>query len=433
MHLLADRLPVAELIGLLVDRLDWRAVMASSHSRLWRNLDKLVDDAQVSELVNVNAFLEYLGVLREGEGRAVADAAGGGGGRRLRGMPSAKGVECGWGVVVDASRSSRQRSQCVYLMEEIGAAAAMDRVEDKPLVYRLARALDAKQSQAEEDRLLYVAATRARERLIISGHLSESRGSYKANGWMKETLELFDLDPKKLVDGAGSEMLLDLPGGERLRAWADPGSSPLEWVNKGTSTAWPDSAETPLFHVASVIQREQADSELDEEPERSWRATGLGRKAPATAAQQRERGPGQLGGSDTGTEQFEHPAGNEKEVGAVYKAILFRRFQTVINGLSFRAHPGNSDNIGLNEGKEIIQGDIPEGDRKIVEHSQQSQIEKQGSSIHGKWSVLWLCPVIQPWPVMAAKWPWPVTIVCERPIFDSAHDYDSAHIAGPHG
>ncbi|MCH8876830.1 MAG: UvrD-helicase domain-containing protein [Chloroflexi bacterium] len=283
MHLLADRLPVAELIGLLVDRLDWRAVMASSHSRLWRNLDKLVDDAQVSELVNVNAFLEYLGVLREVGAREGEAPAGEGGALQLMTIHKAKGLEFDLVVLADASRSSPQRSQSVYLMDEIGAAAAMDRVEDKPLVYRLARALDAKQSQAEEDRLLYVAATRARERLIISGHLSESRGSYKANGWMKETLELFDLDPKKLVDGAGSEMLLDLPGGERLRAWADPGSSPLEWVNKGTSTAWPDSAETPLFHVASVIQREQADSELDAEPERSWRATGSGRKAPATA------------------------------------------------------------------------------------------------------------------------------------------------------
>jgi ATP-dependent exoDNAse (exonuclease V) beta subunit len=130
---------------------------------------------------------------------------------------------------------------------------------------------------------LYVAATRARERLIISGHLSESRGTYKANGWMKRTLELFDLDPKLLVDGAGSEILQDLPSGERLRAWADAGSAPLKWESKGTSTAWPDSSEPPLFQVASVIRQEEADHELDEEPERFWRATGSGRKAPATA------------------------------------------------------------------------------------------------------------------------------------------------------
>jgi ATP-dependent helicase/nuclease subunit A len=169
-------------------------------------------------------------------------------------------------------------------MKEIGVAAAMDRVEKVPLAYRMARALDADQSKAEEGRLLYVAATRARERLIVSGHLSQNRGNYRAAGWMKETLELFDLDPKLLVDNAGSEMLIDLPGGERLRALADDGTSDrLEWDSKGSFTAWPDSAEPPLFHVASVIQREEADVELDEGPERSWRATGSVRKAPATA------------------------------------------------------------------------------------------------------------------------------------------------------
>ena len=100
---------------------------------------------------------------------------------------------------------------------------------------------------------------------------------------MKETLELFDLDPKLLVDSAGSETLIEMPGGERLRALADDGSRVLEWESKGSSVAWPDSAEPPLFHVASVVQREEADEEMDEAPERSWRATGSAGKAPATA------------------------------------------------------------------------------------------------------------------------------------------------------
>lgn len=283
LHPLADRLPVAELISLIVRRLDWRAVMASSHSRLWRNLDKLVDDAQVSELVNVSAFLEYLAALRDVGAREGEAPAGGGGALQLMTIHKAKGLEFDLVVLADASRMSPLRAESVYLMEEIGVAAAMNRVEDVPLAYRMARALDADQSQAEEDRLLYVAATRARERLIVSGHLSQSKGNYRAAGWMKETLDLFDLDPKLLVDNAGSEMLIDMPGGERLRALAGDGSQMLEWESKGASTAWPDSSEPPLFHVASVTPREIADPELDEEPERSWRATGSGRKAPATA------------------------------------------------------------------------------------------------------------------------------------------------------
>ena len=283
LHLLADRLPVADLISLLVGRLDWRAVMASSHSRLWRNLDKLIDDAQVSELVNVSAFLEYLAALRDVGAREGEAPAGEGGALQLMTIHKAKGLEFDLVVLADASRLSPRRAEPIYLMEEIGVSAAMDRVEEVPLAYRLARALDADQSQSEEDRLLYVAATRARERLIVSGHLRESKGSYRGTGWMKETLELFDLDPKLLVDSAGSETLIEMPGGERLRALADDGSRVLEWESKGSSVAWPDSAEPPLFHVASVVQREEADEEMDEAPERSWRATGSAGKAPATA------------------------------------------------------------------------------------------------------------------------------------------------------
>jgi ATP-dependent helicase/nuclease subunit A len=283
LHPLADRLPVADLITQLVGRLDWRGVLASSHTRLWRNLDKLVDDAQVSELVNVSAFLEYLAVLREAGAREGEAPAGEGGALQLMTIHKAKGLEFNLVVLADASRSTPRRAEPIYLLEEVGAAAAMDLVEEKPLAYRLSIAKDADQSRAEENRLLYVAATRAKERLIVSGHLSESRGTYRATGWMKETLELFDLDPKLLVDKAGSELLVDIPGGERMRAWADDGARKLEWDGGGKVIRWPDSSDAPLFHVASVVQREVADPELDEEPERSWRATGSGRKAPATA------------------------------------------------------------------------------------------------------------------------------------------------------
>ncbi|MFQ5942318.1 MAG: UvrD-helicase domain-containing protein [Anaerolineales bacterium] len=302
LHPLADRLPVAELITLIVGRLDWRGVLASSHIRLWRNLDKLVDDALVSELANVSAFLEYLSVLREVGVREGEAPAGEGGSLQLMTIHKAKGLEFDLVVLADASRTDPRRTEPVYLLEEVGAAAAMDQVDEKPLAYRLAKALDADQSQAEEDRLLYVAATRARERLIVSGHLSESTGTYRAAGWMKKTLELLDLDPKLLVESAGSELLLDIPSGGRLRAWAAAGTEKLKWEGISSSTAWPDSAELPLFRVASVTQREVADPELDEEPERSWRATGSGRKAPATAvgrivhaAIQRNAMPGSAG------------------------------------------------------------------------------------------------------------------------------------------
>lgn len=283
LHPLVDRLPVAELITRLVGRLDWRAVLASSHARLWRNLDKLVEDAQASQLVNVSAFLEYLGVLREAGVREGEAPAGEGGSLQLMTIHKAKGLEFDLVVLADASRTSPQRAQPVYLMEELGVAAAMDRMEDKPTAYRLSRALDDEQSQAEENRLLYVAATRARERLIVSGHLSHNRGGLSAAGWTKQMLELLGLEPKALAGRVGEEWTVKLSGGAQVRVWNAPESEPRRWHQPGSTTAWPDSSERPLYQVMPAIPKEETDPGLDQEPERTWRATGSGRRAPAVA------------------------------------------------------------------------------------------------------------------------------------------------------
>lgn len=57
---LADRLPIAELLNELIIRTDYRAILASAGSRMWRNLDKLLQDAHKSGLVRVRSFLDYV-------------------------------------------------------------------------------------------------------------------------------------------------------------------------------------------------------------------------------------------------------------------------------------------------------------------------------------------------------------------------------------
>ncbi len=262
---------------------DWRAVLASSHARLWRNLDKLVDDAQASELVNVSAFLEYLSVLREAGAREGEAPAAEGGALQLMTIHKSKGLEFDLVVLADAARVSPQRAQPAYLMEEVGVAAAMDRLEGESIAYRVARALDSEQSQAEEARLLYVAATRARERLIVNGHLSQARGSLSTAGWMEQILELLGLEPKALAGQAGKEEILSLPGGQHLRLWTASESDPQLRYQPGRSPAWPDSTDRPLYPVVPTTPREETDPDLDQEPERTWRATGSGPRAPAVA------------------------------------------------------------------------------------------------------------------------------------------------------
>jgi ATP-dependent exoDNAse (exonuclease V) beta subunit len=75
-----------------------------------------------------------------------------------------------------------------------------DEEDEPPAVYRLAQAREADQAAAESDRLLYVAATRAREKLLISGYLAgikKDSTPYKLGGWLGKlgrTLGLHEIE-----------------------------------------------------------------------------------------------------------------------------------------------------------------------------------------------------------------------------------------------
>ncbi len=202
---LADRLTVAELLTELLDRTDYRAVLASAGvSRLWRNVDKLVDDARASGLVRVRQFLEYLRTLRDvevREGEAAVEAAGA---VRLMTIHRAKGLEFPVVVLGDASHAGGARQQPAYFVKHLGVAAVPSGRAGaaKPLPVRLAAFKDARESLAEERRLLYVAATRARDKLIISGTVTGAEKSLKAAGWLERLLEALQVDLAGLVERA---------------------------------------------------------------------------------------------------------------------------------------------------------------------------------------------------------------------------------------
>ena len=79
-----DRITVADLLKKLVDITDYRSILAvedgnGTGGRLWRNLDKLLTDAQSSGQINVRDFLEYLATINDAgarEGEAPAEAQG---------------------------------------------------------------------------------------------------------------------------------------------------------------------------------------------------------------------------------------------------------------------------------------------------------------------------------------------------------------------
>ncbi len=286
-----DRLPVAEVLKQLVDATDYRAVLASAGgrgrdgSRLWRNLDKLLEDATTSRLVNVRAFLEYLATLkasgaREGEAPVEAESAAGGA-VRLMTAHKAKGLEFNLVVIADAGRSPHSAYAPVYLMAETGLAARLDNLEGDSLVYRMARWMDNQQDGAEEQRLLYVAATRAKEKWIVSGHLTAGRQGSRASGWLKDLLvaagiELQALDPLG-VDGKAVT-----PAGLvfHLRV-VQEGAELTPWQSRHQLAERPTSTLPALYQNVSGTADPPVELQAPEEfPIRDWHTPG-GQVPPA--------------------------------------------------------------------------------------------------------------------------------------------------------
>jgi len=277
---LVDRVPVAELLKRIVDATDYRAILAASHIRLWRNLDKLLQDAHTSGLVRVREFFEYLRTLREvgaREGEAPAEALGA---VRLMTIHKAKGLEFEVVVLADISRKPLARAELAYLLPETGPAFRFDRLEGSPLIYNLARYLDQQQSQEEENRILYVAATRARERLILNGHLSLRWGKLTAEGWMKSFLEVLGLDPETMGEGAGGWTRVSLPNGREVGVWVADALEPGD-AESAAPIAWPESEAQDIYVPLAIVSDERTDDEKVGELERDWRVTGKRLHPPA--------------------------------------------------------------------------------------------------------------------------------------------------------
>jgi ATP-dependent helicase/nuclease subunit A len=272
-----DRIPVADLLKQLADSTDYRAILAgegesNSGGRLWRNLDKLLADAYSSGHVNVREFLDYLDTLSQAgarEGEAPADAQGA---VRLMTIHKSKGLEFPVIVLADAGRERRSASEQAYLLPEIGLAVRLD---PPPMLYRLAKWHDRWQNDAESLRILYVALTRAKDKLIISGHITQtSKGEWKASEWMSDLSAHAQVDLNTLTEQAGSAVITRTASGQAIRAAVSLTSDPFAVpASESVETTGHVSGTLPLFEPL-VEARLPLEEPEDAEELKPWRATG---------------------------------------------------------------------------------------------------------------------------------------------------------------
>ncbi len=187
LHSLSSRAPAATVLKRLLDLTYYRAILASdpNGARMIRNIEKLLADAHRSRLVSLSDFLAYVQTLRDvglREGEAPADASSAGA-VQLMTVHKAKGLEFPLTVLADAAYEHHGAGAKILLSNNL----LLDLRDNDfhSTAWQLASRLEDDRAEAENNRLLYVAATRAKEKLLISGHVKLKKdGTLSLAGWL---------------------------------------------------------------------------------------------------------------------------------------------------------------------------------------------------------------------------------------------------------
>lgn len=283
---LVDRIPVAELLKQVVDTVDYRAILAAADlkteekeasaagGRLWRNIDKLLEDAQVSQAVNVRVFLDMLTTLNDAgarEGEAPTEAEGS---VRLMTIHKAKGLEYPVVVLADSGRRVRSPSELVYFSNDLGVTF---KLELAPMLYNLAKVVNKDQDDCEALRLLYVALTRAKSKLLISGHATcDEEGKISLASWAKELDAAVNKPSQEYLDRKGESFEQKTISNYPLRAWCLLDVLPVPTTLRPTigQECPVKSNLPPLYPPMEGFRQLEPEEKIDRLVElQSWRAT----------------------------------------------------------------------------------------------------------------------------------------------------------------
>jgi ATP-dependent helicase/nuclease subunit A len=227
---LADRIPLSDLMARALEESGAFAALAWGPRGPQRvaNVEKLLDLARRFEAesgLGIAAFVERLRVLGEIEEReGEADVPAGLGGVRLLTVHAAKGLEFPLVIVPEiGGQPPPQRDE--VLLDELHAAGEDPtwevglRLPDPEAGWEIAdtglrqmlRARLRRKEAAERKRLLYVACTRAQDRLVLVGSVPAAQGS-----WLDELAQALEIEPEAPSHGP------IVVAGVEVATWVDP-------------------------------------------------------------------------------------------------------------------------------------------------------------------------------------------------------------------
>ena len=222
-----DRSALGGFVQFAVSRSGLEAIWAGARGRSAQavaNLGKLRGLAQEypGSLAEFIAHVDRLTAREEREAQSPADEEEAAGRVRIMSMHGAKGLEFPITVLADLGRSSRNAGPPVVVDGSLGPLLRPEAEEGgraDTVAWRL-RKLAEERAEAEEDvRLLYVAATRARDYLLLSAaRWYKYVVADSAAGRLRDALGVADLPPGEVrLDGGGRILVTDHAGIARAR------------------------------------------------------------------------------------------------------------------------------------------------------------------------------------------------------------------------
>ena len=196
-----NRVPISRLLGEILRHTGYDATLLVQFMGRQKlaNVEKLIDLARSFEskgLFTLDEFIRYIERFVEVEARESERAAEEESSNvvRMMSVHRAKGLEFPVVFVADLSHETRARGAGVVFDGDLGVSVQPptddEHAGERPVLWDLIRREDALRDRAENLRLLYVALTRARDHLVLSGPVPRSD---KVRCWMNILAKTYGL------------------------------------------------------------------------------------------------------------------------------------------------------------------------------------------------------------------------------------------------